>query len=146
MRTALYLALCTPLLAGCLGPAPWADWDKGYTMASNRAASAAPWSDWEKGAATGAEASDSSFTPPDAVTYKPRAEVQTLAAEPITGPPPARARSDASLSMGGPYAPLDENAEENASANVSSQPLRLRGSDAVRTLPLVMTGTGEKAR
>jgi hypothetical protein len=115
-------------------------------VASSQSASSAPWSDWDNGADQASDVSDSSFTPADAVTYKPRAEVQTLAAEPITAPPPARVGSESSLSMGGPYAPLDESPEETTSATQSSQPLKLRGSDAVRTLPLVMTGTGEKSR
>jgi hypothetical protein len=44
--------------------------------------------------------------------------------------------------MGGPYAPLDVDAEPSAA--VPDQPLKLRGSGTIRTLPLVMTGTGKK--
>jgi hypothetical protein len=44
--------------------------------------------------------------------------------------------------MGGPYAPLDDDAEASNAGPV--QPLKLTGSGTVRTLPLVMTGTGKK--
>ncbi len=140
MRTALFMLAFTPLLGGCLGPAPWADWDGGYTGTSSRTASAAPWSDWDKSAGSGA--ATGTLAPAEGVTYGARPVVQTLAAEPITAPPPTRTRpTSATASMGGPYAPLDVDAE--ASDAGPAQPLKLRGSGTVRTLPLVMTGTGK---
>lgn len=145
MRKSLFLLAFLPLLGGCLGPAPWADWKTG-AIEPSKAASPAPWSDWKsanRSAATGAVSS----APSEGVTYRAQPKVETAEIEPITAPPPelmqtasaAPATTSSMDATGGPYAPLEIDPKTTA-----SQPLKLRASGQVRTLPLVMSGTGAK--
>lgn len=145
MRSTLYLIALASLLSACLGPAPWADWETSYRDAPSAPMASSPGGGWASGEVAVAPAEAPLAAPSEEVRYGKRPEIETLAAEPITAPPVTRAAGGPPTAIGGPYIPLSDESETQARDSGAYQPLARRGAASLRTLPLVMTGTGKKA-
>ncbi len=143
MRAA-YLILLAPLLGGCLGPAPWSDWKGDGTQTqyssveTTGASEGAPVGDMSFGERSDVETA--TLAPPPGATSstapfvaRPAGSAGNDAEEAMTAPPPTNPNSG----MGGPYAPLDLHEKAGVASNHSA-------TVTVRTLPLMVTGTGTK--